>query len=626
MIARRIGWALFVVALATPFALACSAGADRGAHGDGGITSFVDAASTDTGASIDAPAAPMGDAGAEADRGDPGAYAAACLDGVDQNAAGGVDCSDPSCGEAASCCVGVGTAGCCAAALASVDLDFACTTAPCADLSGFTTFGDVGPVRTTDGAFAPESDHGADSGAILTGTLDPRAAIVSITASLAVPASTTETDAIAVGLVSGTGSAHVVPLAAVVVSAARHQLLLLVGDAVAAAAAAPVDGAMHDYTLSIGPSGDVVASSEGVVLGAHVPLPSAPLHAAFFGRATNPGSLPGALPARIGALHVSATGCDQPAALTRLGEITIIDHTGSALLDTAGDPSLATDGSTTVLAFAARAMGSGASAIFVAPRESDGAFHVRAPTSGTQPLLAPLAGDALESPALVFDAGVWTLYGTRVHGGARSLFVATSTGSDPLSLGAPVDITIPDLAGDVSSPAPVPNDPSHVVARYVGSDSGDVAPGTSELVLLVLDTSGASASPATGLCGADSSCAGGARAQAHLYAAHAGTIAFDADEVADPAVVFYDHVYRLYYAGRLGSRWSIGLLIAADLGYWRAVGDGAPILSADGSGFDAVSVRAPAPLVEGGDLSLFYVGSDGDAQAIGVAAGGPVAN
>ncbi len=625
--ARRIGGcALLATALSVSFALACASPSSSGVdshRADGGITSFQDA-----GASVDVgPIAPQLDGGAEADRTDPGAYAAACLDGRDENHSGGVDCSDTSCQQAASCCVGSSRAGCCTIPGVAIDLHFVCSTGSCDTLSAFTTFGDVGPVRASDGAFVPESDHGGDSGAILASDLDPRASILSITASLGVPSHTADVDAVAIGLVSGGPSAHVVPLASIVVSAARGQVLLLLGEQVAGAATAPGDELLHDYTLTVDPTGLVTATGPGTSLTAMVTLPSAPVHAAFFGRASNPGSSTTGLPARIGSLRVSSTGCDQPAALTRMGAITIIDHTGAAILSTASDPSLASNATSTVLAFTAATMSGSATAIFVATRESDGAYHVRAPSTGTQPLLAPPAGDAFESPALVFDtvAGTWSLFGTRVHAGARSIFVATSSSADVLSLGAPTNIHV-DLTGDVSSPAPVPQDPSRLVVRHVADPTGDVGARTAELVLLMLDAGSAVATPmAGGVCGADSSCLGGARAQTHLYAARTMTISFDADDVNDPAIVLYDHVYRLYYAGRLGSRWSIGMLIAADLGYWRAATDGTPILAPTGNGLDAVSVRDPAPLVEDGRLSLYYVGDDGDARTIALAAGSAIA-
>lgn len=622
MIARRIGWACVLSALIAPFSMACAANGSPSAA-DGGVTSSRDTgAAIDVGLGVARPDSGV-DAGAEADNSNPAAYASQCLDGLDQNGGDGVDCSDPSCSAAASCCVGASTTTCCTIAMPVSAYHFVCSTAPCDTLADFATFGDVGPIQTSDGAFSPESDHGTDSGGILARELDPRSSIVVVTATLGVPGHSDDVDAIGVGLVTSGASAHMVPLAAVVVSAARGQILLLLGESVAGAAMAPVDGMLHEYTISLDPMGTVTVTYEGGTLTASVPLPSEPVHAAFFGRATNPSSGT-VLPARIGSLTISASGCDQPAALTRLGGVTLIDHTGAAMLDTAADPSLATDGTHTVLAFTASSMASTGSAIFVATREMDGAFHVRAPASGTQPILAPSSGESLESPALTFASGAWSMYGTRVHAGTRSIFVSVSSTADVLTLGAPQNIATPELTGDVSSPAPIPGSPGQLIVRHVASPSEPTGAHT-ELAMLTLG--GAGATPTNmDFCGADSACVNGARAQTYLYAARTGTISFDADDVDDPAIVFYDHVYRLYYAGRLGSRWSIGMLIAADLGYWRAANDGAAVLAADGTGFDAVSVRGPAPLVEAGRVSLYYVGDDGDARTIALAQGGTVPN
>ena len=628
--AQHVGWALSAIGLCLPFSLACSANASSTSDGGSTITRndggpVADASSRDAGAIglTDAlsPASP--DAGAESDRSDPGAFAAGCLDGMDENRANGVDCSDPSCSGAASCCVGVSSTACCATESVVTDLHFVCGTGTCSDLTGLTAFGDVGPVVTADGAYAPESDHGTDSGAISGATVDPRAAVVTLTAQLAIPSHTSEVDAVAIGLVAGGPSAHVVPLAALVVSASRQRVLLLLGETVAGSAPAPTDGALHDYTMRVEPSGRVTATADGISLVAMVPLPTTPLHAAFFGRATNPGTLASGLPARIGSLRVTTSDCDQPAALTRLGPVSIVDHTSTVRLDTATDPSLASDGTTTALAFAAASTTTSTRAIFVATREADGAFHVRQPATGTQPILVGARGDGYESPALAYAAGQWFLYATRVHAGARSIALATST-TDALSFGAPAPIAASGVTGELSSPAPVPGDPMLVIARRQPPPMADVTTqGPPELVLLSLDTGGTNAAAAP-VCGADSSCADGARAETHLYTARTTTIRFDADDVDDPAIVLYDHVYRLYYAGRLGSRWSIGMLIAADLHYWRAALDGDAILAADGDGFDAVSVRGPAPLVEDGHVSLYYVGNDGDVATIALAQGGAV--
>jgi hypothetical protein len=630
MSTKRLGTCLLALATAsTPLAVACSSSNSPHASSDAGITLHDDGGSAprdagaDVGSTIDVGSVPMT---GEADRSDPGAYATGCLDGLDQNMSGAADCSDPTCSASPSCCVGRTSSDCCLVPGAAIDLHFVCASGggACDALVGATPFGDVGPVRTIDGAFAPESDHGTDSGAIFADAIDPRAARVTIDASLAVPSATTAdgTDAIGVGLVSAGASAHVVPLAAIVVSAARGQVLLLLGDSVAGVATAPTDGDFHDYSLSLGPDGQVSATFAGTTLSASVPLPSTSLHAAFFGRATNPGSLPSGLPARIGSLSVGSSGCDQPTALTRVGAIDLVDETGAVLLDTVESPHVASDGTTTVLVFSAMPMGGGGSAIFVATRDPDGSFHVRAPTTGSQPILAPDAGDALESPAIAASGGTWTLYGTRLHAGVRSIFVSRSSSSDPLGLATPMDVVIPGLSGDVGSPAIVPGNVDQIVVRHQAS-AGDI-PLAAEFVLADLAPASGVATPSADICAADSPCAGGTRGDANVYAARTSTVRFDADDVDDPAIVLYDHVYRLYYAGRLGSRWSIGMLIAADLGYWRAANDGDAILGPDGNGLDAVSVRDPAPIVENGALSLYYVGSDGDTRTIALAQGASV--
>jgi len=99
----------------------------------------------------------------------------------------------------------------------------------------------------------------------------------------------------------------------------------------------------------------------------------------------------------------------------------------------------------------------------------------------------------------------------------------------------------------------------------------------------------------------------------------ADLFAFDHDEVDDPAVIFHDQVYRLYFAGRRGTRWSIGVLVSDDGDRWRLIDD-APVLAADGTGFDALGARGPAPDVEAGAVQLYYAGDDGRVIRIGLAA------
>jgi hypothetical protein len=106
-------------------------------------------------------------------------------------------------------------------------------------------------------------------------------------------------------------------------------------------------------------------------------------------------------------------------------------------------------------------------------------------------------------------------------------------------------------------------------------------------------------------------------------------IAFDVDEVAAPALVAYRGLLRLYYAGRRGTRWAIGLMVSEDGIHWWPANGGAPILTGSGAAmaFDALSVSDPDPVVVDpnpdvhGDeeLRLYYTGSDGVNMAIGLA-------
>jgi hypothetical protein len=95
--------------------------------------------------------------------------------------------------------------------------------------------------------------------------------------------------------------------------------------------------------------------------------------------------------------------------------------------------------------------------------------------------------------------------------------------------------------------------------------------------------------------------------------------AFDRDEVAAPALVTFpdargNAVTRLYYAGRRGTRWSIGMMASLDGVSFRPIG---AVLGA-GGGFDALGVSDPAPVDEDGVLRIYYAGGDGVSVRIGL--------
>src|SRR5690606_10270011 len=104
--------------------------------------------------------------------------------------------------------------------------------------------------------------------------------------------------------------------------------------------------------------------------------------------------------------------------------------------------------------------------------------------------------------------------------------------------------------------------------------------------------------------------------------ARGGVMAFDADEVAAPALyVDGAGILRLYYAGRRGSRWSIGMIASGD-GRIFAYAPSEPVLRASGTGHDALSVLDPSVVRVGDTLQLFHTASDGVAARVARAVGG----
>jgi hypothetical protein len=86
--------------------------------------------------------------------------------------------------------------------------------------------------------------------------------------------------------------------------------------------------------------------------------------------------------------------------------------------------------------------------------------------------------------------------------------------------------------------------------------------------------------------------------------------AFDAEEIAHPTLTVHNGAWILHYAGRRGTRTSIGLLASDDFVDWRSP-TGDAVLSPGSSAIDTVGVDAPAVIVEPEGLTIVYVAQDG---------------
>lgn len=77
---------------------------------------------------------------------------------------------------------------------------------------------------------------------------------------------------------------------------------------------------------------------------------------------------------------------------------------------------------------------------------------------------------------------------------------------------------------------------------------------------------------------------------------------------------------RLFFGGRRGTRWSVGVLVSGDRHTWREPSS-RPVLAGSGAGHDALWARHPSALIADGRFELFYTASNGVALDIGRAEG-----
>ncbi len=536
----------------------------------------------------------------------------ACFDGEDNDGDGLFDCGDASCQRnVRSCCVGRSTTDCCAPGPEEALVGAGCAglLASCA-IPGvpFATFGSPAPIVARFDGDASEAivpgGLDVDGGALLLRELDPRAGTLRITARIASPleapasgrVETVGFGFVDAGVDAGTGLSRVAPIASLVVSRTRAEVLLVIAGEVVRRW--PLTTAMPvDYTLEIDPTGRVRASSIPEGIEADVPSTiDATLRAVLYGRTDNPTAT--TPPARLLELRVTPADCDMPAALERSAE-TAVPAPGE-------DPSWAAPhvviGEPAVLRYVdAGGVEQVRMALVV-----DGAIHLAAPGAGGFTLVSrigepalppptePWAADGVSDPALAYQADALVLYFTGWAGGLGTIGRATwSDATERFVLDGPV----PGLEAGTGTgySAIAPFDLAGVPHAVVRVDT----PPTHGLGLYRM--------------------LGAAEGLARLRDPSGDVFAFDRDEVDGPAVVYSGGVYRLYFAGRRGTRWSLGLLVSDDGSAWHAPIDDAPIFAPSGRGFDALGVLDPSLDVSGGRLSVYYAGDDGQAIRIGVA-------
>lgn len=322
---------------------------------------------------------------------------ARCFDETDNDGSGQVDCESTDCQTLASCCVD--RADCCAPVASDAlptSLTFACTTVEeCFAGSAFVSFGSPDPF-VVDEALAAGGDASFDSGVLVGDPIDLASRRVALDARFdrTACADATCVASFAVGFTTQATlaeSAHVDPLVAMQVSAARDGIALLAGGRVVAR----VDfdaGAL--WTLVARPDGIAELLRDGTSVASTRIASAAGARVVFYGHATNPSATadPGEPRVLLRSFGARVAACDMVRAWTDATELVVYDGALPAALEQVTDVAVAARDADRWLAFTNVA--DGVETLYVA-RDRTGLVLDRN--------ALPEGYDAARHPTLAFD-------------------------------------------------------------------------------------------------------------------------------------------------------------------------------------------------------------------------------
>ena len=595
-------------ALAVAMLAACSMAGEAGLHSDGdGPDGGLDAGSGIFDRSTGVAASPEADDAADPDVGaSPGSgEVGSCFD----------ETADPAfftCGEVTmtcpglrSCCVADST---CCSTVTNGPLPVGAITfdecpdadaASCLEDQGWTVepFGLPRPA-VRGGGLMPMGDDSYDSGLVIGAPVDMTSHVVTLGADIA-PPSTCDAgclDAVGIGftaLPSIGDTSHVQVLAGLIYSGARNAVTLVRGE-MAIESWGEVSG-IQRWQLRVRPDAVEVVRDGSVLLSTDA-LGATEARAVVWGRNHNrPADDP--LGARLMGLQIETELCDIPTAWPERGELLVRNARSEVWApDAIRGPTIATspDG-TTLVAFEVDGN------LMVSQLTDAGELMV--PTPVHESVITRGEGTSYADPELVWDAGTggFALYYTILRSETASIGRAygDETGG---SWGASGPI-LEAKEGFVrfEQPTVVRHDYSNQWIMVVRGTDGD---GVAQLVPL-LSSDGRTWRLVAGDLGAITRPDDGERA------------GFDADEIAHPSIVVANGAWQLYYAGRSGTRWGVGLIVSDELLHWRRVGE---VLAGDGNGFDRLGASAPDAQASGDLVTLVYEGHDGVHASVGRAA------
>ncbi|UCH28369.1 MAG: hypothetical protein JSV06_08785 [Myxococcales bacterium] len=502
-------------------------------------------------------------------------------------------CEASECAAFASCCVATGR--CCKPVVdppLPESLDFrscdgltldACTAN---ELFSLDVFGEQEPVLTA-GGLVPNGTATSEGGALLGDVVDlaSERALVEVQFSLPVDCSGSCLQSAGVAFTPNTGfdefgGAEV----GLLLSGSRGVVSLMIGGQVADSFDAGSDATTWLMVLS--PTGMVEVERNGIVQGAY-PFDSESLRDArfaFFGRNLGANDDSAAI-ARIAA---QIETCDNPRAWDGRAplSVTVRGNVDRELM-MGREPSIAAGAQFTAVAFELDGQ------IFVGQEEGDGLVAFATPDPTIFPTEPFEAGGVGEPELFWFMDELFVFYTGYDAGGAGRIGSAVVTGNVAQKSLDPVLTPQTDVLSYDSPTVMLRDDLIVMIARAT------LQSGVTELHAFY------SVDPNTGWA----RIVDGTLEQLTR-------IDDPTSEIDSPSLIVHNSAYHLYYARRIGTRWTIELAVSDELLFWRPLGEA---LGASGEGFDSLGARGADAQSVNDRIEMVYMGQDGVSFRLGYA-------
>lgn len=533
-----------------------------------------------------------------------------CFDLSDSDGDGRVDCEDDGCAETPICCVDRITAACCVDAVVDEPLALdACADGLVAECGGLGVDVRGATPRIRGGALIALTDGATDAIVdVPSWSIRPGAESITLEADITAADTSAQLDATGFGLWVPDVAQSVQPFVAIVVSPTRGEVTYWAGDHLLGSEPLSAIEPSTTYRLTLGADGSVSFTTASLApVTTTVALPDTALVPLLFGRVVNDDDTV----SRVTGFRRSTQRCDVPSALVTPRE-SLVGASELFDVETVREPSVVYrslgEAPELRVAFAAtQGLENAPDVIFTGTLDG--------PEDTSLDAIASLL--TTEDVSTALDAHVVHLAGPDLSvsaGGVLQLHFAFQRADDPvwrlgrvddpLGESGPrtiVELTIPSSTDSFDDPAVL--DATRLVARRgTGLDSA----------LVVLTSTGENTYAVESMVCDARACAAAEDLDASAFlTVSSDPMAFDRDEVRSPSVFTARGVTRIAYAGRRGTRWSLGLILANPRANAFRL-EGSALLAPDGSfEADGWGLATPAAALVDDAVLYVYAGTDG---------------